>query len=114
VSQRQELAAALAPREPRPTYVEPRFRQTVDEPWKQADAYAFVDRRSGGFCECKGADADAGCGLRANVHHHIAGRGGANPHHPDNLLHLNDAHHRWIHDHPEESYANGTMRRRVR
>lgn len=89
--------------------VTPCFKTVVDEPWVYGDACMEVDRRSGGACECP-----RDCGLRANVHHHIAGRGGANPHHPWNLLHLNDACHRDIHDHPERSYAEGTMRRRVR
>jgi len=102
------LAGSLGtPRPKQPC--EPVLKPVVDEPWSYAAACAEVDRRSGGRCECPRP-----CGLRANVHHHISGRGGANPHHPLNLLHLNDACHREIHDHPERSYAEGTMRRRVR
>ena len=102
------LAGSLGTPRPKPP-CEPILKPVVDEPWTYADACAEVDRRSGGACEC-----GRGCGLRANVHHHVAGRGGANPHHPDNLLHLADSCHRWVHDHPEESYDIGLMRRRVR
>jgi len=107
MSDRSVLLRALSPQPKRP--VDPVFKERADDPWKYADACAVVDARSGGGCEC-----GRGCGLRANVHHHVAGRGGANPHHPDNLLHLADSCHRWVHDHPEESYDIGLMRRRVR
>lgn len=109
MTDREALRAALAPRPARTGEVVPLLKQRPDDPWTYADACEVVDRRSGGRCECPRA-----CGLPATVHHHIAGRGGANPHHPDNLLHLAVECHQWIHSHPEESYANGTMRRRVR
>ena len=102
------LAGSLGTPRPKPP-CEPILKPVVDEPWKYADACAEVDLRSGGACEC-----GRGCGLRANIHHHIAGRGGANPHHPDNLKHLHDSCHQWAHDHPEQAYELGLMRKRNR
>lgn len=84
------------------------MKPTVDDPWNYTDACAEVDRRSGGACEC-----GRGCGLRANVHHHIAGRVGTDPHRPSNLLHLADECHRRIHANPRQSYKDGTMRSRL-
>lgn len=108
---REALARAMNPRPKTPA--PPVLKPVVDEPWRYPDACAEVDTRSGGLCECNGAGRP-GCGQIAQVHHHIAGRGGANPHHPDNLLHLTVEHHQAIHANPEDSYEAGTMRRRVR
>lgn len=105
------LRNALAPRGPKRN-VDPVLKPFTDEPWTQADGYAVVDARSGGRCECNGPDT-AGCGRRAEIHHHIAGRGGNDPHLPTNLLHLADECHRRIHAHPKQSYRDGTMRSRL-
>jgi len=105
------LARALDPKSLERREVEPIVKPVVAEPWSKADGYAAVDARSGGRCECHGLWR-TGCGQPATVHHHIAGRGGPDPHHPDNLLHLADECHRLIHASPEASYAAGTMRRR--
>lgn len=80
--------------------------------WSEADGYAAVDARSGGRCECWGLWAE-GCERTATVHHHIAGRVGPDPHHPDNLLHLTDECHRLIHASPAQSMRDGTMRSRL-
>ena len=87
-----------------------RFERATFAWFTQSQGYAAVDRRSGGVCECPD-----GCGQRATVHHHIAGQQGIDdPHNPDNLLHLSQLCHERIHGHPEQSYADGTMRKRVR
>ena len=105
------LAGSLGTPRPKPP-CEPQFKPFTDEPWTQADGYAVVDARSGGRCECNGIDKP-GCGRRAEIHHHIAGRGGDDPHRPTNLLHLTDECHRRIHAHPKQSYKDGTMRSRL-
>lgn len=106
------LRASLSTR-PRPQQVDPQPKATpVGDVWTRADGYAAVDARSRGMCECRGADR-AGCGERAEIHHHIAGRVGADPENPDNLLHLKQSCHERIHNSPATSYANGTMRKRL-
>lgn len=75
--------------------------------WSEDAGYAAVDVRSRGRCE-----HPDGCDQRAEVHHHKAGRGGNDPHDPDNLLHLCNDHHLYVHAHPKFSYANGSMVRR--
>lgn len=109
-SREAALRAALAPR--RPKQIQPVMKPDVPEPWVKADAYAVVDARSGGRCECQ-KPMGGQCDARAETHHHIAGRNGPDPHHPDNLLHLNEAHHRRIHAHPRQSCRDGTMRSRL-
>ncbi len=107
------MARNLEPRQRVAQQVEPVFRSVVDEPWKMADTVPVVVARSGGLCECMGI-GNEGCGQRGEVFHHIAGRGGANPHHPDNILHATRRCHVDAHDHPERSYERGVMRKRVR
>lgn len=106
------LAASIRDRPPPPQHVEPVLKPFTDEPWDKADAYSVVDARSGGRCECNGIDKP-GCGRRAEIHHHIAGRVGTDPHRPSNLLHLADECHRRIHANPRQSYKDGTMRSRL-
>jgi hypothetical protein len=67
-----------------------------------------VDARSGGRCE-----HPDGCGYEATVHHHVAGRRGSDPHHPDNLLGLCRTHHDFVHANPAQAYRDGTMRKRL-
>ena len=105
------LAGSLGTPRPKPP-CEPQLKPFTDEPWSKADGYAVVDARSGGRCECNGIDKP-GCGRRAEIHHHIAGRGGDDPHRPTNLLHLTDECHRRIRAHPKQSYKDGTMRSRL-
>lgn len=80
----------------------------TDGIWSQADGYAAADARSGGRCE-----HPDGCTSTATVHHHIAGRGGANPHSPANLACLCVPCHRLVHQVPAESVANGMMASRL-
>lgn len=65
--------------------------------------------RSQGLCEAR---TDV-CTGRMQAVHHIAGRGGPDPHRLDNLLGCCDPCHRRIHSSPAESYEQGWMRRRV-
>lgn len=97
---------------PSPGECEPRLKTVPDTVWTRADGYAAVDARSGGRCECAGA-GKPGCGRAAEIHHHIAGRVGVDPHNPGNLLHLRAACHDRIHANPLTSYAEGTMRKRL-
>lgn len=60
--------------------------------------------RSQGRCE-----HPDGCEQMATVIHHKARRKGPDPHRLDNLLHVCQPHHIWLHDHPAESYANGSL-----
>ena len=94
------------------TVCEPRMKASTDTAWTREDGYRAADRRAGGRCECNGIGVP-GCGQLAEVHHHIAGRGGPDPHRPSNLLCLTDAHHRSIHAHPRDSYKRGLMRSRL-
>jgi len=65
--------------------------------------------RAGGMCE---ANVTIRCERNGWQVHHIAGRAGPDPHRLENLE-LVCAHcHRFIHDNPEWSYANGHMRKR--
>ena len=105
------LRRAMSKPAPKRT-VEPILKTVVDDPWTKTDGYAVVDARSGGRCECNGIDKP-GCGRRAEIHHHIAGRGGDDPHRPTNLLALADECHRRIHASPRQSYKDGTMRSRL-
>lgn len=105
------LARSLAGVEPKKP-AEPIPKPFTDEPWSKIDGYAVVDARSGGRCECNGPDLP-GCGRRAEIHHHIAGRVGPDPHRPSNLLALADECHRRIHANPRQSYKDGVMRSRL-
>lgn len=77
------------------------------EPRALIEGRRAVRERSGGRCE-----HPSGCAATAEVVHHRAGRVGKGAHHPDLLMHLCDDHHRWVHAHPAESYADGSMVRR--
>lgn len=57
-----------------------------------------------------GASPD--CTGRYEQTHHLAGRGGPDPHRVDNLVSTCAPCHRWVHDHPAEAYANDWMRSR--
>ena len=45
--------------------------------------------------------------------HHIAGRGGSQPHRLSNLVGLCAEHHRWVHANPEKARDLGLMRSRL-
>lgn len=77
------------------------------EPLALRRSREVVQERSRGRCE-----HPDGCEATAQVVHHRAGRVGKGAHDPHLLMHLCDDHHRWVHDHPAESYANGAMVRR--
>jgi hypothetical protein len=68
--------------------------------------------RSGGFCEVSTPACPPG---RHEGHHahHIRLRSQGGGHDPANGLLVCAASHRWIHDHPAISYANGWLERRT-
>lgn len=64
-----------------------------------------VWERANGICEH--------CGMAAlGEIHHVAGRGGPDPHRLDNLLGLCGACHDWAHGHPQAAMKAGLMRSR--
>ena len=64
-----------------------------------------VFEREGGLCQC--------CRRRVmECVHHIAGRGGPNPHRLENLAGLCDGCHRRVHAEPEWARSVGLMRSR--
>jgi 5-methylcytosine-specific restriction endonuclease McrA len=65
-----------------------------------------VFERGGGVCEWCGIDE------MTDVHH-IAGRGGPDPHRLDNLVGLDAECHRRVHAEPEWARSVGLMRSRV-
>lgn len=66
-----------------------------------------VRRRSGWECE------RAGCFSKASHLHHRLMRSQGGAHTVENLLHVCPPCHRYIHDHPEESYEKGWLIRRA-
>ena len=68
-----------------------------------------VWERADGQCEMRVAD---GCSGRCEQVHHIAGRGGPNPHDLGNLAGCCLSCHAWVHGHPVEARAAGWMRSR--
>ena len=77
-----------------------------------ADRRKAAFERSGGLCEACVKDWAADCDGRAAEIHHIAGRGGSDPHRLDNLLAVSSEHHRRIHAEPALSYSLGFMVKR--
>ena len=84
-----------------------RKRQARDRHYQQArhDVY----ERAGGACEVLGPDCTGGC----EQVHHIAGRGGSDPHRLDNLVGACEPCHRTIHAYPDWARARGWMQSRV-
>jgi hypothetical protein len=70
-------------------------------------ARRLVRARSGGLCEAE----TPVCTREAAHAHHIRLRSQGGTHEPSNLLDVCAACHRYIHDHPEESYRYGFLRR---
>lgn len=85
-----------------------RKRQRRDRDYPKARR--AVRERAGDVCEFSMDDFE--CWQRGEECHHIAGRGGPNPHRLSNLLWLCPSHHRFIHSEPEVSYRYGWMRSR--
>ena len=76
------------------------------------DARQAVLRRSGGRCEACAVAWLPGCNGQVEQVHHVAGRGGSDPHRLDSFLGVSADHHAAIHANPAESYRLGLMRRR--
>lgn len=67
-----------------------------------------VRARAQGLCELR----TPVCTGQGEQVHHLAGKGGHDPHRLDNLALACGECHRYAHSHPAESYANGWMRTR--
>lgn len=76
---------------------------------KQREA---VFERGGGVCEFSGWDWATNCHRPMVDVHHIAGRGGKDPHRLSNLIGLCREHHAKAHEDPEWAYEVGLMRHR--
>lgn len=72
-------------------------------------ARPIVYKRSGGYCEANTPACPAGTHNADHVHHIAGKRNEA----PGDLLHVCFDAHRYIHDHPEESYGKGWMKKRL-
>lgn len=81
------------------------------KPYARTVGYELADVRSRGRCEHP--EHHPLCNGWARVHHHIAGRGGEDPHNPDNLLCLSLDCHALTHDQPARSRELGTMASRL-
>lgn len=71
------------------------------------DAGAQVAARSGGRCEAR---VPLVCTGTARVRHHVRPRAKGGPDTVDNLLHVCDACHAWIHQHPAAAKHWGWLR----
>ena len=69
----------------------------------------IIYRRAEGMCE---ANAIWACERYGHQVHHIAGRGGPDPHNPEGLLLVCAPCHAAIHANPQESYRRGWMKKR--
>lgn len=92
-----------------------RIRQVSDRRRRRDSTYPSSRRqvyeRANGMCEAQvGGGVCEGPGWQV---HHLAGRGGPDPHRLENLLLTCAPCHRWIHAHPEAAYAVGLMVRRL-
>lgn len=73
-------------------------------------ARRFCEGRANGLCEANTPACPPGRHRGAHAHHIILrSQGGSDD--PSNLLFVCSAAHRWIHDHPAESYVRGWLRR---
>lgn len=69
-----------------------------------------VYERSEGLCEAR---VSMYCSGRCEQIHHVAGRGGDDPHRLDNLLGVCYPCHRWIETHPLEAKREGFSRSKL-
>lgn len=82
-------------------------RRRRDRAYQAARAAVF--ERAGGRCEARASFA---CTGRVEEVHHVAGRGGEDPHRLSNLLGVCSPCHDHIHRYPQLSYDRGWMVRR--
>lgn len=79
-----------------------------------ADSFPEVLRRSRGRCEAAGLTPAGVCAETATVVHHLVPRSRAprwdGLHRPDNLAHLCDPCHRWVHHFPTHAAALDLLR----
>lgn len=84
-----------------------RRRRDAVYPDRRVDVYERADGR----CE---AMTGPRCTGRCEQVHHLAGRGGPDPHRLDNLLGVCHPCHRWIEENRTEAYELGLLVRRNR
>ncbi len=84
-----------------------RKRQRRDAVYAARRRQAHV--RAEGRCE---AMCSPECNGQAQQTHHVAGRGGRDPHRLENLKVLCDPCHRWVHGNVADAYDLGLMARR--
>lgn len=82
-------------------------RRQRDADYDDARKAAF--ERASGWCEAM----VLGCTGRAEQTHHVAGRGGDDPHRLDNLKVLCAHCHQWTHLNPRQARRLGLMRSRM-
>lgn len=72
-----------------------------------------LEERSGGRCEACDVEPLDGCSRKAEHPHHRRAKGpaGRADHSLTNLLAVSATHHRWIHEHPADSYRLGLLER---
>jgi 5-methylcytosine-specific restriction endonuclease McrA len=83
-------------------------RRKRDKNYQQMRAEVWTRARGG--CESWYHASD--CTGQCEQVHHLAGRGGKDPHNPANLLGVSAACHRWIEENRGEAYARGLLVRR--
>lgn len=88
------------------TYIQPVSTRRRARDAGYPNARKAVYARADGRCEV------AGCAAPVTDVHHLAGRGGPDPHRLDNLLGCCRAHHGLIHANPAWAYAMGYLVRR--
>lgn len=111
-SRRTPLRRTGGPRRRRPMSLGPSERRRRRDAGYPAARQA-AHNRAEGACEARVPDiCDSHAPLDRGHAHHLAGRGGPDPHRIDNLLWCCPSCHHWIHLHPAESYDRGWMRRR--
>ena len=87
-------------------YSERRRRRDAVYPARRQQVFDRAD----GLCEAR---ATANCTGRCEQVHHIAGRGGDDPHAISNLLGCCAPCHDWIHRNPSDARDRGLMRSRL-
>lgn len=89
-----------------------RRKAAAPSAFTEARGRAVALNRAGGRCEATD-ETGVRCPLRPVHVHHVAGRGGLDPHHPENLLALCHSHRDWVHANPEAARSLGLMRSRL-
>ena len=101
------LRVDARPRKPLRPVSDKRRKRDAAYPKARAAAYERAEGR------CEAPSHAAGCNGRAEECHHVAGRGGPDPHRLDNLKALSSVCHTYATEHPLWAYDTGVSRRRL-